>query len=118
MIKKIVLPLVVLFVLSSGAFAKMADFTWDVPTTRIDGSTLLVSEIAVYVLNVVCTGNEVTDNEYRVTINEYARDIPLGTVCTASVAVEDTDGNLSDYSGTLEVTIKDRPSAPTNLRLK
>lgn len=84
---------------------RTTSFTWDIPTTRIDGTALSKNEIAVFVLSVICTGNENTDDEYRVTTNEYSKDILVGTNCTALVAVEDTDGRISKYSDELNVRI-------------
>lgn len=81
--------------------------SWNAPTTRTDGSALSLSEIDGYCIFLGDSPNNLT---MRVDLNESSaishtlNNLPVGNYFVA-VTVYDTDGQASDYSNTVEMTV-------------
>jgi hypothetical protein len=81
--------------------------SWNAPTTRMDGSPLSLSEIDGYC---IFLGDSPSNLTMRVDLNEGSvtshtlNNLPVGSYFVA-VSVYDTDGQASEYSNTVEMTV-------------
>lgn len=81
--------------------------SWNAPTTRTDGSALSLSEIDGYC---IFLGDSPSNLTMRIDLNEGSvtshtlNNLPVGNYFVA-VTVYDMDGQASDYSNTVEMTV-------------
>lgn len=100
--------LLLLFIIPANA----GTISWVIPTTRTDGTTLLVTEIGKYQLfvdNVLTLDNlSATTTSASLTLNNGTHILAMRTV--------DLEGRVGPFSAALSVEIKSPPNAPTTIK--
>jgi hypothetical protein len=85
-----------------------AKLTWDIPTTRTDGSSLTLSELdgfRIYVGDTPAELNMILDLNNGSTITHTLTELSLGTYFFA-VTAYDTEGNESSFSNIVKKTLE------------
>ena len=120
---KLALCAVVLAVFSVPVYAAGAqsdDVSWELPTQRVDGSPLPVSEIDRVEIEAYKDGVLVASDAFPPAVTSFTlvRDTPANYEMCYRARTVDTDGQLSDWTAQACKTVKGRPNPPNNLRVK
>ena len=96
------------------------DVTWVLPTSRVDGTALLVEEIAATEIEVSRDGVvlEIASVAAPATAYTFVRPLPPNYTLCYRARVVDTDGQISDWTGPVCKTVKGKPNPPNNVEVK
>lgn len=105
-------------IIATVAVAAAVTFTWEPPTQRTDGSTIVPGELVTYELECLDTADStnsiVEQFPAEDALNNYVADLPLGTWdCRLRVS---NSAGFSDWSNATTKTVEPTapPEAPTN----
>lgn len=96
------------------------DVTWVLPTTRVDGTPLPVTELARTEIEVSRDGTVLTTTDVPApsTSFTWARELPPNYELCYRARVVDTDGLISDWTVPTCKTVKGKPNPPGQLEAK
>lgn len=100
---------------ANAAGSQSDDVSWTLPTQRVDGTPLPVSELATTEIEVTRDGAVVATNGVPAPGTSWtlARELPPNYTLCYRARVVDTDGLVSDWSAEVCKTVKGKPRPPS-----